>query len=279
MLAQRGYCSVSIDFFLVLVSIETRRYESASLSEVFVYALLPLAGFVAGIVNTIAGGGSFLTLPCLMLLGLPEQLANGTNRIAIAMQSLYSVRVYHQHRPIEWRALPALLGPSLPGLAVGAALATELSPAAFRGAMGVLFLAFVAVMLVRPRLLLESAERERPRSRWLEVAAFFAIGMYAGFLQAGVGVLLLLALSTLQSRELVDANGIKLAIIAVWIVPTVIFFAARGQVEWLPGVMVGIGNFFGARVGAKLAVKKGNKLIFGFVVAVMVATGISLLVR
>jgi uncharacterized membrane protein YfcA len=214
-----------------------------------------------------------------MLLGLPEQLANGTNRIAIALQSLYSVRVYHQHRPIEWRALPSLLWPSLPGLAAGAALASELSPAAFRDVMGVLFLAFVALMLIKPRLLLDSAERARPRARLLEPVAFFFIGMYAGFLQAGVGVLLLLALSALQSRALVDANGIKLAIIAVWIVPTVIWFALKGQVEWLPGVMVGIGNFFGARVGAKLAVKKGNRLIFGFVVAVMVVTGLSLLLR
>lgn len=247
--------------------------------EALAYALLPVAGFVAGIVNTIAGGGSFLTLPCLMLIGLPEQLANGTNRVAIALQSLYAVRVYHQQRPIDWRALPPLLGPSLPGLLLGAWVATEVSPAVFRDAMGVLFLAFVVILLLQPRRLLEKRQAARARAPTLQALALFVIGAYAGFLQAGVGVLLLLSLVALQSRELVDANGIKLAIIAVWIVPTVLLFAIRDQVEWLPGLMVGAGNFLGARVGAQLAVRRGNRLIFGFVVAVMLVTGVSQLLR
>ena len=109
------------------------------------------------------------------------------------------------------------------------------------------------------------------------MTAFFFIGMYAGFLQAGVGLLLLVALSALQGRELVDANGLKLALVAVWIVPSVIWFALNRQVEWVPGLMVGVGNFFGARVGAKWAVRKGNRLIFAFLVLVMIATGLSLL--
>ncbi len=248
------------------------------MSELWIYALLPLAGFVAGVVNTIAGGGSFVVLPCLILLGLPEQIANGTNRVAIALQSLYSVRAYHARRPIDARALPRLLWPSLPGLGCGMALATYLPPAIFRGAVGVLFLVFVVFLLLQPKLLLEKRSAPAwPRS--VEVVAFFGIGMYAGFLQAGVGILLLVALAALQGRELVDANGLKLAVVGVWIVPTVIWFAATGQVQWGPGLLVGVGNFMGARLGARWAVEKGNKLIFGFMVAVMVVTGLGLLLR
>lgn len=121
------------------------------MADLWIYALLPLAGFVAGVVNTIAGGGSFLVLPCLMLLGMPEQVANGTNRVAIALQSLYSVRAYHEQRPIDRSAVIRLLGPSIPGLAIGFVLATVLSPRAFRSVVGVLFLAFVVFMLIENR--------------------------------------------------------------------------------------------------------------------------------
>jgi uncharacterized membrane protein YfcA len=243
----------------------------------WIYPLLPLAGFVAGVVNTIAGGGSFLVLPLLVLLGMPDQIANGTNRIAIALQSLYSVRAYHERRPIDPNAVLPLLLPSLPGLVFGFILATVLSPAAFRNVVGVLFLVFVAFMLAQPRLLLEKRQRATPGPRWVEWGVMFLIGAYAGFLQAGVGLLLLVALSALHGRELVDANGLKLALIAVWIVPTMIWFAATGQVEWIPGLLVGVGNFVGAKVGTSWAVKKGNKLIFTFLVIVMVATGVSML--
>ena len=89
------------------------------MSHTLTYALLPLAGFVAGVINTIAGGGSFLTLPCLMLLGMPEQVANGTNRVAVAIQSAYAVPAYHRQQPIDWRTVPPLLATSLPGMAIG----------------------------------------------------------------------------------------------------------------------------------------------------------------
>lgn len=252
---------------------------SPELEKLLPYLLLPVAGFAAGIVNTIAGGGSFLTLPCLMLVGLSEQVANGTNRVAILLQSMYAVRVYHQARPIDTASLPQLVLPSLPGLALGAYLATALSPDAFRGAMGALFLAFVLFMLLKPKLLLAGEREAVLRSPLLVGVVFFSIGAYAGFLQAGVGLLLLVSMAGLQGRELLDANGLKLGIVAVWIVPTVAWFAWKGQIEWIPGLTLGLGNFLGARVGAKLAIKKGNRLIFGLVVLVMVATGLSLLFR
>lgn len=248
-----------------------------AVTDSWIYALLPLAGFVAGVINTIAGGGSFLVLPCLVLLGMPEQVANGTNRVAILLQSVYSVRAYHEQRPIDRGAVVRLLAPSLPGLAAGFVLATVLSPRAFRSVVGVLFLLFVVFMLLQPKLLLQKREHAPEWPRGVEMTAFFFIGMYAGFLQAGVGLLLLVALSGLQGRELVDGNGVKLALVAVWIVPSVIWFAVTRQVEWVPGLMVGVGNFFGARVGAKWAVRKGNRLIFVFLVVVMIATGLSLL--
>lgn len=251
----------------------------SDIQDLLPYLLLPLAGFAAGIVNTIAGGGSFLTLPCLMLVGLSEQVANGTNRVAILLQSLYAVRVYHQARPIDTEALPRLVLPSLPGLALGAYLATALSPGAFREAMGALFLGFVVFMLLKPKLLLAEKRHNALSSPWLVSLVFFLVGAYAGFLQAGVGLLLLVSMAALQGRELLDANGLKLGIVAVWIVPTVAWFAWNDQIEWLPGLTLGAGNFFGARVGAKLAIAKGNKLIFSLVVIVMVATGLSLLFR
>lgn len=241
------------------------------------YVLLPVAGFVAGVVNTVAGGGSFLTLPVLLLTGMPEQVANGTNRVAVALQSLYAVPLYHRRQPIELTALPKLLPVSLAGLGLGAWLATHLSADSFRGAMGSLFLGFVALMLVRPKLLLQGRSQRAPPA--VRLPALFLVGVYGGFLQAGVGILLLLLLSLLEGRDLKQANGLKLAIVAVWILPVVVFFALSGQVRWLPGLLVGAGNMVGARLGVRLAAQKGNRLIFFFVIGVMSLTGVRLVWR
>ena len=239
-------------------------------------ALLFPAGLLAGIVNTIAGGGSFLTLPLLMMGGLPEQVANGTNRVAILMQTAYASRVYDRHERLDRRALLFLLAALLPGALVGVYLASAISPGHFRQAMGVLFVAFAGLMLVQRKLLM--ARPSRPvGSRVGAAVVFFMVGVYGGFLQAGVGLLLLVSMAAFLGRDLAASNGLKQAVVAAWTLPAVAWFAWCGQVSWAPGLVLGAGNLLGALVGAKLAIAKGNRLIFSLVVIVMVATAIHLL--
>ncbi len=234
-------------------------------------ALLIPAGVIAGIVNSIAGGGSFLTLPALMLTGLPDQVANGTNRIAVLMQTVFASYLYHQHERLDRKVIGKVLVPMLPGALVGAYLASEVDPKAFQGAVGLLFLAFSVLMIAKRRRLIDEGA-VKVASRPVAWASLFGVGVYGGFLQAGVGLLLLLSLSASLGTDLAGSNALRQSVVAVWVVPVLAWFAYRGQVQWLPGIILGVGNLVGAKIGTRLAIEKGNGLIFACLVAVMLLT-------
>ena len=241
------------------------------------YLLLIPAGFIAGIVNTIAGGGSFLTLPALMFLcGLEPKIANGTNRVAILLSTVTASATFHRHGHIDHKLVTRLVLPTVIGVPVGALLAVYLPADAFRPVFGAIFLAMAVLLIFRPTLLTDT-EREPPKSILAEVALFFAIGVYVGFIQAGMGILLLLGISIFHARELVGANAVKNVMGFVLTLIALIVFVVYGQVKWIPGLIMAIGNTLGGYFGAKLAIKKGSRLIFAFLIVVMIATGLKLL--
>lgn len=238
--------------------------------------LIPV-GFAAGVINTIAGGGSFLTLPALMFFGgLEPKLANGTNRIAVVLSNLSATTTFrkagHWDRQLTWRlALPVVLG-SIPG----AWIAATIDPFLFKKIFGVLFLLMALVVWRKPQLL-TAADREAYDSPWLEAALFFVIGLYVGFIQAGTGLLLLLGIGLFHARELVNANAVKNAVGLIITMAALAVFVYHGQVSWRPGLIMAAGNLAGGIVGAKLAMKKGERLVLAFLLVVMVATGMKLL--
>lgn len=245
--------------------------------DVLWYGLLIAAGFTAGIVNTIAGGGSFLTLPALMLFGLEPQIANGTNRVAVLLSSASATLTFDKHGHLDRRLAMRLTVPTILGVPLGALLAIKLPATAFEGIFGLLFLAMAVLLISNPRRLTEKTT-SKPRSRGLMFAIFFGIGVYVGFIQAGLGILLLLAMSLLKTGDLVASNAVKNLIGFLVTLMATLMFVVYGMVHWLPGLTMAIGNVAGGIVGAKLAIAKGNRLIFGFLVVVMLATGVKLVV-
>lgn len=248
-----------------------------TMSDWIWYLLLVPAGFIAGVVNTIAGGGSFLTLPSLMFLcGLDPKIANGTNRVAILLSTASASATFHRHGKLDHRLAVRLMIPTLLGVPIGSLLAIYLPANAFKPAFGVIFLAMAALLVIKPKILLD-ATREPHRSKPAEFALFFGIGLYVGFIQAGMGILLLIGLGLFHARELVGANAVKNLIGLAATAVATITFVAYGQIEWVPGLTMAVGNLLGGYVGAKLAIKKGRNLIFAFLILVMVATGLKLL--
>lgn len=241
------------------------------------YLLLIVAGFLAGIANTIAGGGSFLTLPALMYLcGLEPKIANGTNRIAILFSSAAAAATFHHHGKLDKKLARQLAIPTLLGVPFGSLLAVYLPAESFKPIFGCIFLAMAGLLLYDPKRLLLENVRPDNSSRWI-YPVFLAIGVYVGFIQAGMGILLLIAMSYLNTGDLVASNGVKNLIgFFVTLVATIIF-AFSGLIEWLPGIVMAAGNVLGGFAGAKLAIKKGNRLIFMFLVVVMIATGVQLI--
>ena len=237
--------------------------EELSAAEI---AALLGCGLVAGVVNTLAGGGSLLSVPLLVLLGLPGTVANGTNRIGVLLQSLVAAWRFRGSGLLELRALLPVLLPLLAGSFAGAAAIARVSDATFERLFG-------ALMLV---LLLPTLRRARASSpgpgfgRVASALVFFALGFYGGSLQAGLGILLVFALVH-AGQDLVRANAQKTAINASLTAVAVPVFALQGQIAWLPGLVLAAGFAAGAELGVRLAVARGERAIRPFLVAGVLA--------
>ncbi len=246
------------------------------MAEFVWYLILIVAGFIAGVVNTIAGGGSFLTLPALMLFGLDPKVANGTNRVAVLFSSGAAVATFHKHGHLDRKLASRLTLPTMLGVPVGALLAIYLPSGAFEPVFGAIFLCMAVLLMLNPKRFTEAKMVSAASSQWTW-PVFFGIGIYVGFIQAGMGILVLLAMSLLCSSDLVASNAVKNWIAFVVTLVATVVFAIYGLIQWLPGLVMAIGNLLGGIAGARLAIQKGNRLIFAFLIVVMIATGLKLI--
>ena len=245
----------------------------------FHYLALVAAGFGAGYINTLAGSGSLLTLPLLIFLGLPAPVANGTNRVAILLQNVVGVTSFHRRGVLDAKAGAWLAIPAIAGSVIGARLAVEIDESVMRTTIGVLMLVMAVVILVRPKRWLEGREdRQRSGFGWVQFVVFFAIGVYGGFIQAGVGVFLLAGLVLGAGLDLVRANAVKVFVVLCFTVFALGVFVLHDQVRWDLGLVLALGNMAGAYVGARMAVERGVAFVRWVLVAVVVASGIALIV-
>ena len=158
----------------------------------------------------------------------------------------------------------------------GGVLAVYLPTDAFEPIFGVIFLAMSILLLRDPKRIVEQRKPNAETGRWIG-PLFFAIGVYVGFIQAGMGILVLLAMSLMNTGDLVQSNAVKNWIAFLVTLAAVVLFAYYGLIQWIPGLCMAAGNLIGGVVGAKLAIKKGNRPIFGFLIVVMITTGIKLI--
>ncbi len=241
------------------------------------YPLLFLAGCVAGMVNVIAGGGSFLTLPILMFLGLPAGVANGTNRVGILIQNIGAVWTFDRSGVLDRRSLTWAAAPATLGAAVGTWAALLVSDVAFKRILAALM---VGVSLWTLWNHGEKKGRRQPSkesvARSLAVAAaFFAVGIYGGFVQAGVGFFVLAATS-MAGLDLVRGNAVKVLSILCFTVLSLTIFAFNGRVEWRTGLVLAAGTVLGGVAGARLTVLKGHRWVRGVVTATMILFALKL---
>ncbi len=222
-------------------------------------ALLMGGGLLAGIINTLAGGGSMLTVPLLVMVGLPGTVANGTNRVGILIQNGVAFAGFRAQGFGEIRsAIPVILPVAL-GSVVGAIAASRLTDQAFERAFGVLML-LLLIPTVRGITSKSGDSPPRERAAWLRTLVFFGIGLYGGAFQAGVGLLLVAALA-FTGIDLVRANSIKVLVNFCFSVLAVPIFAFAGQIAWPQALALGAGFAVGGAAGSRLAVQGGEKLI------------------
>ena len=246
--------------------------------EWYLYPLVIAAGFLAGFINTFAGSGSLITLPMLIFLGLPANIANGTNRIAIIMQNAVAVGSFGQQKILDTKRGLILAIPAVLGALVGAQIAVNLDEQAMRRVIGALMLVMLVIVLARPKRWLEGRpERLADRPGWMQMLIFFAIGVHGGFIQPGVGIFLLAGLVLCAGYELVRANAVKLLIVLCFTPIALGIFIYHGQVQWYAGLIMGLGNMAGAWVASRMAVKRGAVFARWVLVAVLLIAGAALL--
>lgn len=231
---------------------------------------LVAVGVLAGIVNTLAGGGSLLTLPALMFAGLPAATANGTNRVGVLWASLTATASYRRSRTLD-RIDAVELVPALVGSLLGSWVSLDVDEATFRRVVGVVLLLMLGVVLAKPKAWLEGRANAAPG--WARALGFFVVGAYGGFLQAGVGVLLLAAFVLLSGHDLLRSNARKVLIVAAFTVPALVVFVLADAVAWVPGIALGLGSAVGGWLGARVTVAWGPQVVrWALVVAVVVSS-------
>ncbi len=228
--------------------------------------VLLIGGFFAGVINSMAGGGSMLTVPLLSLAGVGGTVANGTNRVAVLIQNTSSAFAYARRGVGDWRATMAAVVPVTVGGLAGAVFASRLDGESFERVFGVLMVPLLVLSLWKPSV---EAERD-PWPPWLAALVFLAVGFYGGAIQAGVGLIFLLVLAR-AGFDLVAANAMKTILILAITLVALPVFVFSGQVRWVAAVVLSVGMAAGGYVGANLAVEGGERLIRPVLIVVVLA--------
>lgn len=224
------------------------------------WLLLFGVGSIAGFINVNAGGGSSLTLPTLIFMGLDGALANGTNRVAIFIQNIFAIASFRKNKMHQFRTSSELSLYTLPGAILGAILASRISSVLFERILGGVLIFIVFSLFFSRSYKDRDPGRNEQRSWWI-YPALLGIGFYGGFLQIGVGFLFMAALYHLLRVDLITVNMHKVFIILVYTLPALLIFMWTGNVNWKYGLALAAGNAFGGWWGAHVAVKGGERAI------------------
>jgi uncharacterized protein len=235
-----------------------RGYAGAAM-PLWSYPLLVAVGFAASVLNVVGGGGSFFTLPVLIFLGLPSAEANGTNRLGIITQSAGAVLGFHRHRLLDWPWAVATALPSSLGALAGVWLALRLGDREFRRILAVTMVAITVWSLLRPPRKQTAGRRLSPWSPAI-LLGFLVAGFYGGFVQAGVGFLLI-AITRMAGIDLVHGNAIKVFTVLVLTAVALSIFTAVGRVHWPAAVALAAGSLAGAHLGVRLTIAMGHRLL------------------
>ncbi len=244
----------------------------------YIYAAVVGVGVFAGYINTLAGSGSLLTLPLLMFLGLPPDVANGTNRIAILLQNVVGVNRFAKQKKLDlkldkWLAFPAIVGAIL-----GALVAVDINVLLLKKVIGALLMVMFFVILLKPDIWVkQQAGITQAKPGFWQILIFFGIGFYGGFIQAGVGFFLLSGLVLGAGLDLVRANAVKVFIVLCYTPLALLIFILNDQVDFKWGLILALGNMIGAFLATKMAVEKGSNFVRIILLVVIFFAAVQLL--
>ncbi len=238
--------------------------------------LLIAAGLFAGFVNTIAGGGSLLTMPLLIFMGLPSAEANASNRVALFLQNIFSVAGFKSKGvsafPLAiWLAISASIGAFL-----GSKIAVDLDDLIFNRILAVVMLLVIGLIVFKPKVKQQLEEVVTQKKVWTSIFLFFLLGIYGGFIQAGVGFLVIAALAGVHGFSMAKTNSIKVFVILCYTAIALLIFWIEGKIRWEYGLILAIGNSTGGWIASRWSVGKSDQLIKKILVVMVIGLSIKL---
>lgn len=231
--------------------------------EIYEILTLIILGFIAGIINTIAGGGSNLTLPALMVFGMPPDVANATNRVGVFLQGLSGSLGFKKHGELPLGDFKSMIIPLLLGVFIGAIFASFTPNFYLKYLLLGTMITLSLITLLRPSVLapekgtIPFKVSQRPISWWLLLLS----GFYGGFVQAGVGFLLISVYTGVLRYDLVKSNALKLFSTLVFTSLALLVFIVNDQVRWIEGLVLGAGTMAGAYFGVRVALHVSQKVL------------------
>ena len=238
--------------------------------------ILIFVGVFAGFVNTIAGGGSLVVVPILIFMGLPSSVANGTNRVAILIQTAFSVAGFRSKGvyvfPFAlWVAIPAVIG-----AIIGSKIAVDISDQLFNRILAIVMLLVMGITIFKPKVSENHLENLTKKKVWMSIIIFFFLGIYGGFIQAGIGFLIIATLTFIHHFKMAQTNSIKVFVAFSYTIAAVIVFYIEGKIRWEYGLTLAIGNSIGAWVGSRWSVNKSDRLIRMILLVMVIGLSIKL---
>jgi uncharacterized membrane protein YfcA len=217
------------------------------------YGLLVLGGFAAGVINSLAGNGSAITLTLLMGMGLSPAWANATNRIGVVFQTITAVLSLPRNEQLRElrKKTSAWILPSVLGTIIGALCADEVPEVWLNRSIGGVMLFLLLTLIFKPQKWQVGSSEVKRDGGIKMVLYFFLIGLYAGYLQMGIGIMILAVLVLSARYTLVEANVVKLLIALVLTIPAFFVFSFSGKMNWPMGITLGIGQMLGAWFGTR----------------------------
>lgn len=241
------------------------------------YILLIFVGICVGFINTMAGGGSLLTLPALIFLGLPPTVANGTNRVAIVIQTAMATAGF-KSKKVSTFPFNIYLGISaLIGSIIGARIAVDIKGETFNKILSIIMVIVLLIIIFKPKMKVEDiSERITGKYLWIGIIAFFFFGIYGGFINAGIGFVLILFLHNVNRMSLVRSNATKVAVVFMYTFSALVVFILNDKVNWKMGLILAIGNAIGAWVSSRISVDKGDGFVKKFLIVMIIIMAIKL---
>tara|TARA_B100001939_G_scaffold346698_1_gene366091 strand:- start:1527 stop:2285 length:759 start_codon:yes stop_codon:yes gene_type:complete len=237
------------------------------LNEPIDFLILVFVGLMAGAINTLGGGGSLLTLPALIFLGLPPSIANASNRIGILFSSISATTGYASKGVMNFPFNIYLGFSALFGSLLGAKIAIEIDGQLFNKILSILMIIVLLLIVFKPSNIQNNfVEKLHGKHLLISILIFFLIGIYGGFINAGIGIIIMFFLNSFNNLSLVKSNATKVSVVSIYTFAAVLFFAYNNKIDWEAGFVLATGTSVGAWLASRWSVLKGDKTIKIFLI-------------